>query len=168
MVKNGRYLFITCISDFSWNDTWLFRHYFHTGKTSNFVSTQFEKEKRNEVTKTSQQSGLEPETVRTRTFGLFTWAIWDYELTNAGGKIRRNHFGGRHRPPVPALRLQAFATHRHKAFVSRAFRVERQRWASPSSWDKTLPRARNTGLLFPSGSKIPDSCFPRARKYRLD
>ena len=31
---------------------------------------------------------------------------------------RWNHFGDRHWLPVPALRLQAFASHRHKAFVS--------------------------------------------------
>ena len=49
-----------------------------------FSKSSIWKRKKSEVTKTSEQSGLEPETICSRIFGLFTWAICD--LTNAGGK----------------------------------------------------------------------------------
>ena len=39
-------------------------------------------------------------------------------------KIMENHLGDRHRLSAPALYLQAFASHRDEAFVSR-FKVER-------------------------------------------
>ena len=63
-------------------------------------------------------------------------------------KNRWNHFGDCHRLPVPGLRLQAFATHRHKVFVS------------PFSSRETVV----SELIFLG----KDSYFPRPRKYRLD
>ena len=53
-------------------------------KDFEFLSPQLEK-KKGKVTNTLEQSGLEPETTRSRIFvDLSTWAIC--ELTNAGGK----------------------------------------------------------------------------------
>ena len=58
---------------------------FQTGKELKFSKSSIWKtKKKSEITKTSEQSRLEPETIRSRIFGLSIWAIC--ELTNAGGK----------------------------------------------------------------------------------
>ena len=59
----------------------LFLHYFKLETLRMFQVFNL-KMKKSEETKTSEQSGLEPETIRSRMFGLFTWAIC--ELMNAG------------------------------------------------------------------------------------
>ena len=94
----------------------LFLHYFTLERLRIFEVLNLKKKQKSEVTKTLEQSGLEPETIRSRIFSLFTSAIC--ELTNAGGQNWWNCFGDRHRLSVPAVRLQAFATHRDKAFVT--------------------------------------------------
>ena len=92
---------------------------FHTGQTflRNFLSRQFEKEKK------WSNKGFG---------GERTW-IGDHSLKNLRSihlgylrvdecrwkKNRWNHFGGRQKLLIPALPLQAFTRHRHKAFVSR-------------------------------------------------
>ena len=60
----------------------VFSSYFTSKRLRNFLSPQFEKEKK--VTETPERSGLEPKTIRSRILGLSTWAIC--ELTIAGGK----------------------------------------------------------------------------------
>ena len=96
--------------------------------------------KRKKVTKTPERSGLEPKTIRSRIFGLSTWAIC--ELTIAGGKKSIKPF----RTGQPQT-LQ-HSLHRDTMLSSRTFRVEGQ-----VSGERTnLPGIR---LLFPSASKIP-------------
>ena len=109
-----------------------------------FPSPQFEKKK---ITKTPGRSGLEPKVIRSRIFGLSTWAIC--ELTNAGGKKSIKLFWTG-QPRTTCTGIAALAAQKHDAFVSYfPNRRTSQWWASYSqAWDKTL--------------------FPSASKYRLD
>ena len=135
------------------NNILYFLHYFTSKRLWSFLSPQFEKKK---VTKTPERSGLEPKTIRSRIFGLSTWAIC--ELTIAGGKSLSNHFGPDGQgQPVPAFQR---SLHRDTTLSSRTFRVEGQ----VSGERVNLPGIR---LLFPSASKIPAWLFPSPYWPRL-
>ena len=69
------------ISGVNWDNILYFLHYFTSKRLRIFLSPQFERKK---GTKTPKRSGLEPKAIRSRIFGLSTWAIC--ELTIAGGK----------------------------------------------------------------------------------
>ena len=124
-----------------WDNIRYFLHYFTSRRLRIFLSPQFEKKR---VTKTPERSGLEPKTIRSRIFGLSTWAIC--ELTIAGGKKSIKPFRTG-QPRTTCTSIAALATQRHD-ISSRTFRVEGQ-----VSGERTnLPGIR---LLFPSASKIP-------------
>ena len=139
------------------NNIRYFLHYFTSERLRIFLSPQFEKKK---VTKSPERSGLEPETIRSRIFGLSTWAIC--EFTIAGGKksIKPLWTG---QPRTTCTGIAALATQRHDAFVSHfSSRRTSQCLASSSSWDKTLiSRGReNTGLII--SLAILTSAAPRS------
>ena len=96
------------------------------------------------------------QTIRSRIFGLSTWAIW--ELTIAGGKKSIKPFRtGRPRTTCTSI---AGPLHRDTTLSSRTFRVEGQ----VSGERVNLPGIR---LLFPSASKIPAWLFPSPYWPRL-
>ena len=103
------------ISAFSWNNMWLLLHYFTPERLIDFLSPQFEKEKKWSK-KTSEQRGLEPETIRSKIFGLFTWAIC--ELMNEGGKKSIKSFRW---PPPTTCTSTALASVRYAQTQSFCF-----------------------------------------------
>ena len=107
------------------------------------------KRKKSEVPKISEQSWLEAETIRSRIFGLFTWAIC--ELTNAGGKNSKS-FRWPQQTTCTSIALAIKRSLRTDTKLSfRAFWVERRWWASWSSLCKALISLglaiENTGLI---------------------
>ena len=110
-----------------------------------FKSSIWKRKKKSEVTKTSEQSGLEPETIRWRIFGLFASAIC--ELTNAGGKKSMKSFRW---PPLTTCTSNALASVRYAQTQSLRFVL--------FEWRNSGERANLPGirLLFPSalGNKV--------------
>ena len=124
-----------------WDKVSYFLHYFTSKRLRIFPSPQFKKKK---VTKTPERSRLEPKTIRSKIFGLPTWAIC--ELTIAGGKKSIKPFRTG-QPQTTCTSIAVLATERQDAFVSHySSRRTSQLWAT------SLPGIR---LLFPSASKIP-------------
>ena len=74
------------------NNIRYFLHYFTSERLRIFLSPQFEKKK---VTKTPERSRLEPKTIRSRIFGLSTWAKVGVKQTGEGGKRRKKKEGGK-------------------------------------------------------------------------
>ena len=114
-----------------------------------FAKSSIIKRKKSEETKTPSQSKLEPQTIRSKIFGLSTWAICD--LTNAGGKkidetllVTATNYLYQH-----CTCKQAIATHRDEAFVSRLRRETI--WATESKidpWDEFFRILRFSSMVF--------------------
>ena len=109
------------------NNILYFLHYFISERLWIFEVLN---SKRKKVTKTPERSGLEPKTstIRSRIFGLSTWAIC--ELTIAGGKRSTKTFRTG-QPRTTCTSIAALATQRHDAFVSHfSSRRKSQWWAN--------------------------------------
>ena len=109
-VNNARLPLTTYIPQ-AVNNIPYFLHFFTSRRHRIFLSPQFEKKK---VTKTPERSGLEPKTIRSRIFGLSTWAIC--ELTIAGGKKSIKPFRTG-QPRTTCTSIAALDTQGHDAFV---------------------------------------------------
>ena len=115
---------------------------FAKGKVKHRIFKVINLKRKSEIKKTLEQSSLEPETIRSRIFGLFPWAIC--ELTNAGGKkideiisVTATNFLYQHSACKRSLSTDKLGTDtlltdslRTERLSFRAFQVERRWWAS--------------------------------------
>ena len=144
VVNNGRYLFN--ISGFSWNNNAVFFLSSHQ-KTLNFLSPQFEKEKK--------WSNKDFEVERTWTGHHLLKNLWSFHL----GYLRVDDCRRKKVDEIFSVTPSDYL-YQHCACKRllctdtipsfRAFRVERQWWASYSSFDNTLVSLglENTALIY--------------------